>query len=88
MWRGSEYACDDEIVIKPADKVSAIAVWSKKDYLVESSRKLNNATVSQKCQSATLQKVREEIKYILRDILNHKETMDYIIMKETNLGRF
>ena len=88
MWRGSEYACDDEIVIKPADKVSAIAVWSKKDYLVESSGKWNNATVSQKCQSGSLQKVREEIKYILRDILNHKETMDYIIMKETKLGRF
>ena len=28
---------DDEIVIKPEDKGSAIAVWSKKDYLMEAS---------------------------------------------------
>ena len=28
---------DDEIVIKPEDKGSAIAVWGKKDYLMEAS---------------------------------------------------
>ena len=79
-------------MIKPADKGSAIVVWSKKDYLTEASSQLKDRTVYQKCQSAPLQKVNKEIKDILRDMLNRKEIdkkiMDYHIMKKTQLGRF
>ena len=52
---------DDQIVIKPADKVSAIVACNKKDYLMVSSSHLNDTTVSQMCQSTPLQKVNEEI---------------------------
>ena len=44
---------------------------------MEASSELNN----QKCQSAPLQKVNEKIKDTLRDMLNHKEIMDYLIKK-------
>ena len=83
---------DDEIVIKPVDKGSVIAVWSKKDYLMEASSQLKDRTVYQKCQSGPLQKINKKIKYILRDMLNRKEIdekiMDYIIMKKPQLCRF
>ena len=32
---------DDELIIKPADKGSAVVVWSKYDYLIEMKRWLN-----------------------------------------------
>ena len=59
---------NDEIVIKPADKGSAIVVWSQKDYLTEASSQLKDTTVYQKCQSGPLQKVNTEIKDTLRDL--------------------
>ena len=46
----------DKILIKPADKGSAIVVWSKKDYLTEAVSQLKDMTVYQKCQSAPFQK--------------------------------
>ena len=64
---------DDKIVIKRADKGSAIVVWSKKDYSVEPSSQLTDTTVYQTCQSPPLQKVNKEIKDILRDMLSRKE---------------
>ena len=42
------------MVINPADKGTAIVVWSNKDYLIEASSQLNDTTVYQKCQSAPL----------------------------------
>ena len=83
---------ENEIVIKPADKGSAIVVWCKQDYLTEASSQLKDRTIYQKCQSTPLQNVNKEIKDILRDILNRKEIdkkiMDYLIMKKPQLGRF
>ena len=59
---------------------------------MEASSQLKDTTVYQKCQSAPLQKVNKEIKYILRDMLNRKEIdkkiMDYLIMKKPQLDRF
>ena len=83
---------EDEIAIKPADKGSAIVIWSKKDYLTEASSQLKDTTVYQKCQSAPLQKINKEIKDILRHMLNckviDKKIMNYLIMKKPQLGRF
>ena len=51
-------------------------------YLTEASSILADTTVYQKCQSVPLQKVNEEIKDILRDMLKrkeiHKKIMDYL----------
>ena len=49
---------------------------------MEASSILADTTVYQKCQSVPLQKVNEEIKDILRDMLKrkeiHKKIMDYL----------
>ena len=55
---------DEEIVIQPAGKGSAIGVCSKKYYLMEASDQLKDTTVYQKFQSARLWKVNKEIKDI------------------------
>ena len=39
---------DDELIIKPASKGSAVVVWSKYDYLLEGKSQLNNTKVYEK----------------------------------------
>ena len=83
---------DDELIIKPADKGSAVVVWSKYDYLLEAKSQLNNTKVYENWNGNPLQKLNTEIKSVLRDILNRKEInkkiMDYLLIKRPQLGRF
>ena len=41
----------NEIVIKPADKGSAVAIWSKHDYLLEASNQLSDTNMYCKSNS-------------------------------------
>ena len=81
---------DDQIIIKPADKGSAV-VLSKDDYLLEASHQLSDTSVYRKCEGDPLKKVNNEIKSVLRDMFNLKEiknnVRDYLIMKKPQLGR-
>ena len=83
---------DDQIIIKPADKGSAVVVWSKDDYLLEASNQLSDTSVYQKNEGDLLKKVNNEVKSVLRDMFNRKEinnkVRDYLIMKKPQLGRF
>ena len=83
---------DNEIIIKPADKGSAVVIWIKHDYLLEASNQLSDTNVYCESNSSTLQKVNSEIKSVLRDIFNLKETdqkiMNYLTVKKLQLGRF
>ena len=83
---------DNEIIIKPADKGSAVIIWSKHDYLLEASNQLSDTNVYCKSNSNTLQKVNREIKSVLRDMFNLKEIdqkiMNYLEVKKPQLGRF
>ena len=83
---------DNEIIIKSADKGSAVVIWSKHDYLLEASNQLSDTNVYCKPNSNTLQKVKSEIKSLLRDMFNLKEIdqkiMNYLIVKNQQLGRF
>ena len=83
---------DNEIIIKPADKGSAVVIWSKHDYLLEASNQLSDTNVYCKSNSSTLQKVNSEIKSVLRDIFNLKEIdqkiINYLTVKKLQLGRF
>ena len=83
---------DDQIIIKAADKGSAVVVWSKDDYLLEAYNQLSDTSVYQKCEGDPLKKVNNEVKSVLRDLFNRKEinnkVRDYLIMKKPQLGRF
>ena len=59
---------DNEIIIKPADKGSTVAIWNKPDYSLEASNQLSDTNVYCKSNSNTLQKVYSEIKSVLWDI--------------------
>ena len=81
---------DDELIIKPAYKGSAVVVWSKHDYLVEAKSQLENIKVYEKWSSNSLQKVNTET--LLRDMLNRKNVdekiIDYLLIKRPRLGTF
>ena len=62
---------DNEIIIKPAHKGSAIVIWSK-HYLLAASNQLSDTNVHCKSTSNTLEKVNSEIKSVLRDMFNLK----------------
>ena len=83
---------DDELIIKPSYKGSAVVVWSKYDYLVEAKSQLNNTKVYEKWSGNSFQKINTEIKSLLRDMLNRKEIdekiMDYLLIKRPQLGAF
>ena len=63
---------DDQIIIKPADKGSAVVVWSKDDYLLEASNLLSDTSIYQKCKEDPLKKVNNEVKSVRRDMFNRK----------------
>ena len=48
---------DVQIIIKPADKGSAVVVWSKDYYLLEASNQLSDTSFYQKCEGDPLKKV-------------------------------
>ena len=81
---------DDELIIKPSYKGSAVVVWSKHDYLVEAKSQLENIKVYEKWSSNSLQKVNTET--LLRDMLNRKKIdekiIDYLLIKRPRLGTF
>ena len=82
---------DNEIIIKPAERGSAVVIWSKHDYLLEASNQLSDTTLYCKANSNTLQKVNSEIKSVLREF-NLKEIdqkiINYLTVKNPQLGRF
>ena len=63
----------DELIIKPADKGSAVVVWSNHDYLLEAKSQLHNTKVYEKWSGNPFQKVKNESKSVLRDKFNRKE---------------
>ena len=82
---------DNEAIIKPADRDSAVVIWSKHDYLLEAWNQLSDTNLYCKSNSNTLQKVNSEIKSVLREF-NLKEIdqkiINYVTVKNPQLGRF
>ena len=80
------------VIIKPADKGSAVVVWSKDDYLLQASNQLSDTNIYQKCTGSPLLKINNKKKSLLRDMFNWKEinnkVRDYFFMKKLQLGRF
>ena len=56
---------DNEMLIKPVDKGSAVVIWSKYDYSLEASNQRSDTNVYCKSNSNTLQKINSETKILL-----------------------
>ena len=83
---------DKDIIIKPADKGSAIVIWNKEDYLKECNAQLENSNVYENCNQFQPKEVNKKIKSVLSKMLLRKEIdkkiMEYLIKKKPQLGRF
>ena len=60
---------DKSIVIKPADKGSAVVIWDKQDYLKECVQQLGNKSVYEEVKRDPLQGVTHKICNTLLDML-------------------
>ena len=70
---------DKNIVIKPADKGSAIVIWDKQDYLKECELQLGNKSVYKEVKRDPLHSVTQKIRNTLLDMLRKKEIDKKII---------
>ena len=64
---------DKNIVIKPADKGSAIVIWDNLDYLKECQPQLGNKSVYEEMKRDPLQNITQKICNTLLDMLNEKK---------------
>ena len=83
---------DSNIIIKPADKGSAVVVWDKEDYLRECENQLNDKNIYEKIENDPLPSTNNKIKTELQRMLKNKEIdkklYEYLYIKRPELGRF
>ena len=80
---------DKNIVIKPADKGSAIVIWEKQDYLKECQLQLGNKSVYEEVERDLLQDVMQKIRNTILDMLRKKEIdkklINYLLVRNPQL---
>ena len=83
---------DSSIVIKEADKGSAVVVWDREDYLQEASKQLGEENTYEKiigdCVSPLISTVKKCLLGINKRGDISKETLDYFLVDNPRLGRF
>ena len=83
---------DKNIVIKGADKGSAVIVWDREDYLKEAEKQLGDTSIYTKIIDDPVQSLKENIKKTLSKIRERRdiplETLDYFMVNKPKLGRF
>ena len=83
---------DPSIIIKEADKGSAVVVWDREDHLGEPNGQLSDKVVYQEVNGDAEGPLMKVIKSVLRKIRNRDdisdETLDYFLMNNPKLGRF
>ena len=83
---------DPSIIIKEADKGSAVVVWDKEDYLREANSQLSDKDVYREVKGYAEDHLMKVIKSVLRRIRNRgdvsDETLDYFLVNNPKLGRF
>ena len=81
---------DPTIIIKGAEKGSAVVVWDGEDYLKEASKQLENKDVYEEVQndpSILINTIMCALKKIrILDLSN--DTLDYLLVKDPKLARF
>ena len=75
---------DPSIIIKEADKESAVVVWDREDYLREANNQLSDKDVYRKVKGDVEDHLMNVIKSVLRKIKNRgeisDETLDYFLV--------
>ena len=83
---------DPSIIIKEAEKGSAVVVWDRQDYLREANSQLSDQDVYREVKRDAEGPLRKVIKSVLRKIRNRgdisDETLDYFLVNNPKLGRF
>ena len=82
---------DKSIVIKSADKGSAVVVWDREDYVKEAEKQLGDGEVYEEASSdaAPLLKTINGVIAKIRKLGDLKrDTLDYFIMKDPKFARF
>ena len=64
---------DTSIVIKPADKGSAIVIWDREDYEKEAKRQLNDEKVYEKVSGDPVPQINKKIDYLLNHMTRSKQ---------------
>ena len=82
---------DKSIVIKSADKGSAVVVWDREDYIKEAEKQLDDEEIYEEVSNdaAPLLKIINGVIAKIRKRGDLKrDTLDYFIMKDPKLARF
>ena len=83
---------DPSIILKEADKGSAVVVWDRDDYSREANNQLSDKDVYQEVKGDADDPLMKVIKSVLRRIRNRGgisgETLDYFLVNNPKLGRF
>ena len=83
---------DPSIIIKEADKGSAVVVWDRDDYLREANSQLSDKDVYREVKGDAEGLLMRVIKSVLTKVRNRgdisDETLDYFLVNNPKLGRF
>ena len=83
---------DRSIVIKEADKGSAVVVWDRQDYICEAESQLQDEEVYEECSGEVVSPLIRTIKSCLQRVKERGdvslETLDYFLVNNLRLGRF
>ena len=83
---------DSSIVIKEADKGSAVVVWDRDDYLAEAESQLGDGNVYEKLEGTGGQNLIDVVESCLLNIKVRGDigdkTLDYFLINNPRLGRF
>ena len=88
-----EHRSDKNIVIKEADKGSAVVVWEREEYCKEAYRQLDNSSVYEELDSCPISQLETEVSSVVSEIqvceqaLSDKEA-EYLQVRDSKLVRF
>uniref|UniRef100_H3ALT3 Uncharacterized protein n=1 Tax=Latimeria chalumnae TaxID=7897 RepID=H3ALT3_LATCH len=86
-----DFRCNNDIVIKSADKGSAIVVWGKSDYIVEANKQLLDSSTYRKDDEDKIKQYNEDtcsfVFYGWTQGIINQETCESMIIKEPSPGR-
>ena len=83
---------DRTIVVKEADKGSAVVVWDRDDYIMEAESQLSDSEVYSKLDNDPSERLHQIISDTLKTISGRGDldqtTLDYLMVNNPRLGRF